>query len=511
MFNFLTSRLHAATTQGKDRGAAVVAAIGVMIICLALGALVISQAIAAQEDSGRNRARTVEIHNAEGGVDTLYAKLQQGEFVCHWKTTSGDELGPDLVGANAELRYWHESGAEMECTGEKLSVDAGNMPARAKILVTSEAGRSTGSGIQPQRSFESEVILGKENNPQDGAAIFSETVPTFSNDTTLEGYDGNVWISHGDFKCTESVRFEGNVYVADGGALMSNRCLVERDLEVTKDIVLDSAEGPKILGSVSSKNGNLRLESPQSRVAEDANLGGKFTDRTGSVDGQIRENVNFSEYHTPVDLPDVTFNEADWEGFNTMSPSQFAEESLSNLSSHQWGGGACDQEWATGTIHGPSTPTLLNLNGERACEVHLRDVDLELNNDLAIFADRFFADGQVEVKSADGEEHKLWLIVPSDKKGTPGHRTGTIKFTGNTVFNENAPVFLYGQGNVDLSNTSHFYGQVYGYEVSAHNSPKITYREMGIPGVDLMPGYVDLNGEWEVDVVYKRETGDRVN
>src|SRR5690625_7786203 len=103
MSNFLASRLHAATTQGKDRGAAVVAAIGVMIICLALGALVIGQAIAAQEDSGRNRARTVDSHNAEGGVDTLYAKLQRGECVCNWQTPSGDELGPGSGGAHAAL------------------------------------------------------------------------------------------------------------------------------------------------------------------------------------------------------------------------------------------------------------------------------------------------------------------------------------------------------------------------------------------------------------------------
>src|SRR5690625_2288950 len=96
----------------SERGAAIVAAIGVMIICMSLGVLVISQTIAAQRDSGRNRARTIEIHAAEASVDTLYAQLQQGNFVCNWKTTADDRLGPDEIGVDAKIVYWSKDGTK---------------------------------------------------------------------------------------------------------------------------------------------------------------------------------------------------------------------------------------------------------------------------------------------------------------------------------------------------------------------------------------------------------------
>lgn len=511
MFNFLASRLHAATTQGKDRGAAVVAAIGVMIICLALGALVISQAIAAQEDSGRNRARTVEIHNAEGGVDTLYAKLQHGEFVCDWQTTSGDELGPDSVGAHAELRYWNESGAEMECSGEELSVDANNMPARAKILVTSEAGRSTGSGIQPKRSFESEVVLKKNDASQHGAAIFSARAFSPSNSTTVKGEGADVWVDHGDYNCSNHTMVSGSVFTPEGGVVMSNGCRADGDVNSSQSIFLHNDS--KIDGDVNSKSGDLRTQSTQSLVGGSAKLGGTWADRTGEVKGSVKEGYEFGGFYQSQGLPSVTYRPSDWEGFNELSKEQFADTALSGL---EWYGNepnACGSEWYGGVVSSPSEASIVNLSPAEspACEINLREVTIELNADLAMFADQFTASNNVEFKSADGEEHKLWLIVPEDKQGLPGDKTGGIHLSNQTRFSENAPVFLFAQGQVTLTNSTDFYGQVYGDPVDSSNDTTFTYREMGIPGVDLMPGYVDLDGEWDVDVVYKRETGDRVN
>src|SRR5690625_436046 len=136
MRTHFAERLLLIKKERSESGSAMVASIGVMIICVSLGVLVITQAISSQRDSGRNRARTVEIHTAEAGVDTLYASMQKGVFPQRWQTTAGDRLGPDEVGAEAEVRYWDEDGVEMTdftASGE-LVFSPDRMPARARIL-----------------------------------------------------------------------------------------------------------------------------------------------------------------------------------------------------------------------------------------------------------------------------------------------------------------------------------------------------------------------------------------
>src|SRR5690625_6826049 len=175
----LTARMRYIRDYG-DRGAAVVAAIGVMIICVSLGVLIVSQAISTQRDSGRNRARTAEMHTAEAGVDILHSKMQKGEFPCSWTMTFPDiedpeefTLGPDEVGAEAEIKYWDEDGNSIGCLDSESFLGDEDVPARAQILVTSANERDTQVGIEPQRSFESVVILSASSKAGGGAAIFS--------------------------------------------------------------------------------------------------------------------------------------------------------------------------------------------------------------------------------------------------------------------------------------------------------------------------------------------------
>src|SRR5690625_2562345 len=114
MLNVVTRRIQKNYNQGGDLGAAIVAAIGVMIICISLGALIISQAISTQRDSGRNRARTVQIHSAEAAVDQIYQSLQHGSFECEFEFN--DQLGPDGVVVKGKLEYWNADGTIHDCS-----------------------------------------------------------------------------------------------------------------------------------------------------------------------------------------------------------------------------------------------------------------------------------------------------------------------------------------------------------------------------------------------------------
>src|SRR5690625_4899144 len=88
------SQLRDRLPQSKnDKGAAIVAAVGVMLICLSLGALVVSQAIRVNRDSGRDRARTSEVRTAEGVVDAVFKEMQLGNFSCEWPDSGTEPIG----------------------------------------------------------------------------------------------------------------------------------------------------------------------------------------------------------------------------------------------------------------------------------------------------------------------------------------------------------------------------------------------------------------------------------
>src|SRR5690625_2769222 len=279
MRNALTARMRDIRNHDDERGAAIVAAIGVMIICISLGVLIVSQAIASQRDSGRNRARTVEIHSAEAGVDNLHANLQKGNFVCSWKTKDSEALGPDAVGARAELKYWDADDQPMDCSSEKLVWDADRMPARAKILVTSDA-EATLAGKEPVRSFESEVLLKRPAIDGAGAAVFSANGIMTTNGASVTTLDdasgvGNIWVDSGDVNCNSSFKAGGNLFIPNGKLDMSGDCNIRGDVWVSGSTFMH--ENPaRIGGSLWSKVGPVIMEKRTS-VGGTVNTAGAFT------------------------------------------------------------------------------------------------------------------------------------------------------------------------------------------------------------------------------------------
>src|SRR5690625_346626 len=285
-------------SQDSERGAAIVAAIGVMIICISLGVLVVSQAINSQRDSGRNRARAVEIHTAEAGVDMIHAKLQKGIFPCAWTMTSegsGDfSLGPDQVGAQATIEYWDENGNPMSCVDEKLAFDDDSRPARARILVTSKNQRDTLAGIEPKRSFESEVLLKPEQGEAASAAIFSGG--NFQGPATgyLRGEGADIWIDNENYRCHQNMTISGSLYLPRGGAELSNSCGVDKNIFARDDVTLKGST--QVGGRISIKVGNLALTNTEVTVGRGAFIGGRIVQNEGTINGPIEEGATLTDF-----------------------------------------------------------------------------------------------------------------------------------------------------------------------------------------------------------------------
>src|SRR5665647_3662973 len=102
---------HLRPTRGDDRGSALVAALAVAIIGFALASVVVAQATSVSNDSGRDRARTVQVHGAEGAVDAMYAALETGT-PCAWPTTGTSLIStaPDQTGVSVAVNYADATG-----------------------------------------------------------------------------------------------------------------------------------------------------------------------------------------------------------------------------------------------------------------------------------------------------------------------------------------------------------------------------------------------------------------
>src|SRR5690606_14905820 len=113
-----------------DEGAALVAAIGVVIIGMMLASVVIAQAIVVGNDSGRDRARMIQVHGAEGAIDQVYGLLEAGS-PCTWPATGQHAVSssPGETSVAASIRYWDKDGNELSCADGALS----GLPAEAVI------------------------------------------------------------------------------------------------------------------------------------------------------------------------------------------------------------------------------------------------------------------------------------------------------------------------------------------------------------------------------------------
>src|SRR5690625_2941673 len=308
-------RLLFTKTEHSESGAAMVAAIGVMIICFSLGVLVITQSISSQRDSGRNRARTVEIHSAEGGVDTLHATLQQGQFVCNWFTTEDDALGPDAVGAKAEISYWDAAGNSLACDRPDPEAIADGEPGRARILVTAENKKASRAGLEPVRSFESEVLLTPVKDPSRSAALFSAGDVTLSDMVNVFD-DGDIWVDSGNLHVSAGqFDIDGSVYVPEGKVTFPTGGNIAGSLYSGGKV--HSSSYLTVAGNVNVRNGDFQVQTPQAHhVGGDVRLGGQLVIPNGftaeqMIDGSLIEGHTYNKFPVARGLPPVEYKPKD--------------------------------------------------------------------------------------------------------------------------------------------------------------------------------------------------------
>ncbi|MFC6450203.1 hypothetical protein ACFP82_08905 [Cellulomonas gelida] len=508
-----------------DRGSVLVAAVAVAIVGVMLALTVVGSVIVATRSSGKDRARSTEVHAAEGIVDHVYADLETAT-PCRWPATGSASAGttPSRVTGNATIAYFDKDGKALTCASGAVT---GGTAATAVVTATAKEGDGSTRTMQSKVALTPSVITGR------GAAIFAAnsimTTNSFTVTTALPDTAVDVWVDSGDVDCNSGVTVNGNLIVVSGGGVrISGACRVTGNLWSKKDVEISQAHtgGLQSVGQSLFATANARMNSGV-KIGQDVVLTGALTQWGPiQVGGAIRTGVGAAQIpqYIKKGLPEVTYRPSDWVGFANTGDRQAAYRTWvranaaangapSWASSMNASGTQCTVAGASydlnGPLVGPTVPTVFDTRNCATTQFE-NGLNIRLRSDMVIFANSFYSTGNFRVTSADGAQHKFWIIVPDKNPNGVAECAGGIgNIKGDSGSLAVAPitVFMYTPCTIDTNNDTQIHGQLYGGTVNLRNPVTINYVPIGIPGVDLPSTDPVGNAGYRVDVVYKREIG----
>jgi len=516
----------------RERGSALVAALAVAIIGMALASVVVATVIVASKDSGRDRARTLEVHSAEGAVDAVFAELES-TTPCTWPASGAlvQDTSPSSTSVTATITYWNATG-QLPCASGVVT----GQPSKAVITSTS---RTTGAGIAaPTRTVQAAVNLTPISVPGRGAAIFAAnsimTTNGFTLDTSLPDTAVDVWVDTGNVNCNSNVKIDGNLIVVNGTTDISNACRITQNLWSKKKLTVNSMQsaGLNTVGQDTFVGADATVAGGSKYGRDLVIAGAMSTWGAGpTVGGTTKTGVGAAAIpqYVPVGLPEVVYKPSDWTGFTSSGDRALAYRDWVNANAVANGAPTwsdarnpaktqCDiagDNWSlNGPLLGPAVATVFDT---RYCAQTKFEgsTNIRLRADLVIYANDFYGTGSFSITSADGAQHQVWIIVP-DPDITPNgtaecgktvgaNKSGNIKFDSGSLAIAPITFFGYTPCTLETNNTMTFYGQLYGGDVILRNAMTMRYVPIGIPGVSFPSTTPTASSGFRVDIVYKRE------
>jgi hypothetical protein len=513
----------------RDKGSALVAAIGVAIIGLMLSLVVVSVSIVATRDAGRDRVRTVEIHAAESVLDTTVLSLETGA-PC---TVDPIVVGGGTTAVNVDVTIEYTDASKNPLTSCASGQIVGT-PARAVVTAVATPVVSQPGGIEPERTIVATVDIYPVEQEVTGSAIFSagsfSTGAGFQMSSVNPTDRARIWIDSGDWTCNTSVIINGDLIVANGTAKLDNAtCRVTGEVWARTGFnsCCTPSTPPSVGGPVTVFNGNLALSNPN-RFGSSVSVGGanpkgqigtSYAWASTTVGGPVCSNNVGSPCgalpdYTPTGLPVITYAPGDWAGFVVKTPAQFAEEAT--IAS--WTG--LTEAQKTTVRSQPCSPPggkkinkgVINLTTQktiydmRGCTFGSASggaaIQLKVFADTVFFSQSFSGPNGLVVTSGDGQPHTIYFIVPQGETWTPGN----IGFTDTgSQIQEPMSAFMYTPAQLQFPNTANTRGQMYAGSVNVGQGNGV-FKFLSVP---LPNGYLSTSTEessgFKVEVVGKHE------
>lgn len=475
----------------RDAGITLVVAMMVMGVVASLSVLVITVAIRANQDAGRDRQRTLTVNAAEAGVDAVYASVQSSGLTlpCRWPATGTTSMNaaPDRVTAYATVTYYNTGGTAMPCSGGTL--DASSVKPATAVVDGFGTAPSIAGAPAKTRHMQALINLTPVYGSSLNKAIFADGSLTFNNQTTLTGNNGpdaDVYTNR-DFVCQNNQNFAGSVY-SQGGIQVQGTCTIAGDAWAKGAVTYASGSNGSIGGRVLSSTGSVGFPG-NFNVNGTLLAAGNISWGGCSASGKCFPNTTVAAPPS-LPFPILRGDNATMDLWRSQGYTVYDDNNCSSI-----------KDSIINTYAQKTTKTLVRTT----CAVNFsKDKDIPLSSDLAIFAyGGFSSSQQVSFTSSNGTPRVLHWVVPYDAATRPCTSPG-ITTDNQFNFATQVNMLVYSPCNVSFSNNSDHLGQVFGGSaVSINNQFSMQFRPVPVWGID--PTSLPLLS-YKIDIVYKRET-----
>lgn len=366
--------------------------------------------------------------------------------------------------------------------GDGIDGAADVCPDVADLPQTDEDGDGVGDACDPTPGYPTAdppgvSITGPGDVPPPGPgaggpapALASASSLTLTNQARTTG--GGDVVVDGDFACSSQVSIDGDL-VASGDVRLDNTCHVGGDVRAGGSVELVSK--PTVGGDVVAAGG-VRLQST-ARVAGSVTAGGDVVSsdgRTverlrsgGTVAGEIRARQTVA---SPT-LPEAAAPTAEAAGAPTVTWKRWLNDVATAHGAPSWASGRRADPGCTmatkryGVGEGPvvvSAPTVVDARSAASgcSSVSLQQVRIELGADLTVVADSLRTVNGLDAVSADGQPHRLRVVVPG--QGWTCDASRGVELSGGTVVDPLVTTDVLAAGRVGLQGTSSLTGRVTG-------------------------------------------------
>lgn len=451
-----------------DDGFAMITALLVIVIATFLSLTAVGLAVHNQDGSAYDRARTVAVHAAEGGLDVSFNTISTSSPSTLPCTVTGTTTTSPSATWTASVSYYSTyppSGTALTCSP---TTGVSSTPAAA---VVNSVGSVKVVGGYVNRKMQSQMKLTAGYGYFD-KAVFSQSSASITNQVNVNGYQGNDadFYTNGNYTCPNQSTFSGSV-ISQGAISLSNSCYVAVDAWANGAVTM--ANTSTVNHDVMSSTSSLTM-SNNSKVNRNVRVGTTCSGCTTGSGGRVTGTVTTSSPQSAppvITYPTMVFDATAW------SDAGYTAQYFS-------GGSACSsaRSWLTNSANN-GRKTVVRITG--GCTLSLSNDTVTRTNDLAIFTDGPISTSSNSLfTSGDGNFHDLFLIVQSGItcSGTTSGSPGTIFMASSTSFST-LHFFVYAPCTVSFANNnSGSRGQIYGNPVSFASNLSYTYYPTVVPG-----------------------------
>lgn len=531
-----------------DDGMAMAAALAFVAVALVVTVMVATSVTSAQSVTMTTRTNVAAQAAAESGLAVARAGL--GTAACSGAgaftgTVGGSTYSAIAYGSPVGAETWTAS-CDPPAAGEVRIVSAGSADGET---ITIEARLGT---LEVTETVEEATGPAAFVGSGSSVNAFTITVP--------EGVaPGDLRIANGNLNCSTASRIEGSVYIAAGGANLTNTCQITGSLYARDSVNLDSSarvdidvisatasvslqNSSRVGGNVTAAttatlNGSIRvggsvlaagtgqlMVNPDARVTGGITTGGYLnswvpnqwtypgtTDAeraanalvaTGRVGGPIlQQQTGLTAPAAPTAPP--------WTVWTNYTAAKWLELGYTEIF---WPSGICTVDANTkatslapilSQIQSATAPIVVNaLSCGTLDFTNNAALDLRFHTNVA-FVSNGFSLGAMTLDSADSTHRLAMFLIPDLNPGAALPHGGSFQTYQAVRVGDHLAAIVYTPGTASINNQTQWRGQLYTGALTMSAGDGLVYLPVGVPGMNLDDG---TPAEPTVEVIQSERT-----